>query len=213
MSEQQVDPMGESGIIFRRYDAAEARRCRDTVESVYTRSYVRAIMSGDPFDSVEAFMCRFDSYSSQDNFDLVVAYLDDEAIGQTWGWPLSQNTQWWAGLLSEPEPDFAREDGDRTFALSEIMVSQEWTGRGIAHALHDKLLSTRRELRATLLVEPENTTAYQAYLHWGWRKVAQLRPAWNHAPTFDVLILTLNEKNKAKSDPLITNSSPPNQPD
>jgi ribosomal protein S18 acetylase RimI-like enzyme len=151
-------------------------------------------MSGDPFDSVEAFMSRFDSYVSQDNFDLVVAYRDDEAIGQIWGWPLSRHTQWWEGLLSEPEPGFTYEDGDRTFALSEIMVSQEWAGRGIAHALHDKLLSARSESRATLLVEPENTTAYQAYLHWGWRKVAQLRPAWNHAPTFDVLILALNKK-------------------
>jgi hypothetical protein len=94
MNERQIDPMRESEISFCRYNAAEARRRRDTVESVYTRSYVEAIMSGDPFDSVEAFMSRFDSYVSQDNFDLVVAYRDDEAIGQIWGWPLSRHTQW-----------------------------------------------------------------------------------------------------------------------
>jgi len=196
MNQQANIPIEANEVNFSRFDAAEARRRRNTVEAVYTRSYVAAITSGDPFDSIEAFMHRFDSYTSQSNFDLVVAYRDGEAIGQAWGWPLTEHTQWWTGLLSEPEPGFTYEDGNRTFALSEIMVSQEWTGRGIAHALHNELLSARTESRATLLVEPQNTTAYRAYLHWGWRKVAQLRPRWDHAPTFDVLILTLDKKNR-----------------
>jgi GNAT superfamily N-acetyltransferase len=160
---------------------------------VYIRSYVDAIASGDPFDSVEAFMRRFDSYASQTTFDLVVAYRAAEAIGQAWGWPLAENSRWWEGLLAKPEPDFTSENGSRTFALSEIMVSQEWTGKGVARALHDQLLSERAESRAVLLVESDNTRAYQAYLHWGWSKVAQLRPNWDNAPTFDVLILSLDK--------------------
>jgi GNAT superfamily N-acetyltransferase len=184
----------DGDVIFRRYKAVEARQLRDTVESVYVRSYVDAIASEDPFDSVDAFMQRFDSYVSQSSFDLVVAYsVGGDAIGQTRGWPLTEQSRWWEGLLSEPEPGFTHENGHRTFALSEIMVSQEWTGRGIAHALHDRLLSVRAEIRATLLAEPENIRAYRAYLHWGWRKVAQLRPRWDDAPTFDVLILELGK--------------------
>ncbi|MGH3721557.1 MAG: GNAT family N-acetyltransferase [Pseudonocardiaceae bacterium] len=147
-------------------------------------------MSGDPFDSVEVFMHRFDSYASQSNFDLVVAYRGHEAIGQAWGWPLTEHSRWWEGLPSEPEPGFTHENGRRTFAFSEIMVSHEWTGKGTAHALHDHLLSARPESRASLLVEPENNRAYRTYLHWGWRKVGQLCPGWDDAPTFDVLILT-----------------------
>lgn len=183
----------DGNVVFRRYNAAEARQLRDTVESIYIRSYVDAIAGADPFDSVDAFMHRFDSYVSQSSFDLVVAYRGGDAIGQTWGWPLTGQSRWWEGLFSEPEPGFTHENGHRTFALSEIMVSQEWTGRGIAHALHDRLLSVRIEVRATLLAEPENFRAYRAYLHWGWRKVAQLRPRWDDAPTFDVLILELGE--------------------
>lgn len=144
----------DGDVIFRRYKAVEARQLRDTVESVYVRSYVDAIASADPFDSVDAFVHRFDSYVSQSTFDLVVAYRGGDAIGQTWGWPLTEQGRWWEGLLSEPKPGFAHENGHRTFALSEIMVSQEWTGRGIAHALHDRLLSVRIEARATLLAEP-----------------------------------------------------------
>jgi hypothetical protein len=181
-------------VEFRRFSAAEAHSMATDVRRIYVASYVDAIKSGDPFDSVDAFMHRFDSYTSSPTFDLVIAYEQANPIGQTWGWPLSAQattTGWWAGLIEEPEPDFTREDGHRTFALSEIMVRQEFAGLGVAHALHDQLLSARHEERATLLVEPENTTARRAYLHWGWRHVAQLRPGWDHAPTFDVFVLPL----------------------
>lgn len=179
--------------LFRRYGASDARQVRDTVQSIYERSYVEAIASGDPFDSVSSFMDRFDSYSSNPNLDLVIAFDGESAIGQTWGWPLTPHTRWWSGLLSEPEHDFTRENGRRTFALSEIMVVQERTGEGLAHALHDHLLSDRDERRATLLVEADNESAYRAYVHWGWRKVSQLRPGWPDAPTFDVLMLDLEK--------------------
>lgn len=194
MTAPDTGSQSDADVTFRRYDAVSARQIRDVVEGVYVGSYVDAIASGDPFDSVEAFMHRFDSYTSGSSFDLVVAYQGDDAVGQTWGWPLDERattTGWWAGLLEEPEPSFTREDGRRTFALSEIMVCRDWTGKGIAHALHDQLLHGRMEQRATLLVEPDNVAARRAYLHWGWRKVAQLRPGWDHAPLFDVLILSL----------------------
>lgn len=180
-------------VTFQRYEAGSARAIRDTVEDIYNDSYVEALASGDPFDSVEAFMGRFDAYTAGDGFDMVVAYRDGEPVGQTWGWPLStqKGAKWWAGLTDEPEPAFTHEDGNRTFALSEIMVRQPYTKQHIAHAMHDELLSTRKEQRATLLVEPDNTHAYRAYLHWGWHKVAQLRPGWPNAPLFEVLILPL----------------------
>ena len=57
------------------------------------------------------------------------------------------------------------------------MIPRDWAGKGIARALHDRLLLGREEQRATLLVEPDNVAARRAYLHWGWRKVAQLRPS------------------------------------
>jgi GNAT superfamily N-acetyltransferase len=184
----------ELGVSFRRYGAAQARQLSGTVESVFVSSYVDAIASGDAFHSVEAFMRRFQAYSSRPELDLVIAYHDDRAIGQIWGWPLGADAAWWHGMDPEPEPELTRDDGRSTFALSEIMVVHDWTGKGIAHALHDTLLSARPEGRATLLVDPVNTTAYQAYRRWGWRKVGRLRPSWPDAPTFDVLIIELNQR-------------------
>ncbi len=136
-------------------------------------------------------MERFSAYTASDSFDLVIAYLNDQPAGQAWGWPLTESTRWWDGLSAEPEPGFTREDGTRTFALSEIMVRQAYTGRHIARALHNELLGGRAEQRATLLVNPANQAPYEIYRRWGWRAVAQLRPAWPGAPLFDVLILPL----------------------
>lgn len=90
-------------VTFCRYNAAEARRLRDTVEEIYVRSYVEAIARADPFDRIDPFMDRFDFYASRPDFDLVVAYQGSETIGQTWGWPLTENNRRWEGLLSEPE--------------------------------------------------------------------------------------------------------------
>jgi GNAT superfamily N-acetyltransferase len=178
-------------LAFKRFGPAEAHATRDEVEMIYRGAYVEAIERDDPFNSPDVFMRRFDVYTGNPLFDLVVAYVDGEPAGQSWGWPLPADTSWWDGLDAEPEPGFSREDSRRTFALSEIMVRQEWAGRGVAHALHDELLSGRPEQRATLLVEPENTTAYRAYASWGWRQVAHLRPGWPDAPLFDVLVLSL----------------------
>jgi GNAT superfamily N-acetyltransferase len=176
---------------FRRFDGKGAQEIRSTVEAVFRGAFVDDIEAEDPFDTPEAFMGRFDAYASNPQLDLLVAYLSGQPVGIAWGWPLGAGSRWWNGLSSEPEPGFTDEDGTRTFALSEIMVIKEYTGQGIAHALHDELLRTRPERRATLLTEPDNTNAYRAYLRWGWRAVAKLRPPWPDAPTFDVLILPL----------------------
>lgn len=185
------------GVRFRRYDAAGAKTVRDLVADIHRDAYGEQV-TGDTFSSDEAFMRRFDAYTARDGFDLLMA-VDDagEAVGQAWGWPLSADTAWWRGLIEPPEPGFTDEDGHRTFALSEIMVRRAFTGRGIAHALHDELLSGRTEQRATLLVRPANTTAYQAYQRWGWRPVAKLRPDWPGAPLMDVLLLPLPRHRRA----------------
>lgn len=178
-------------LTFRHYDAEAARAIRDTVRLIHREAYAAAIERGDPFESGDAPMRRFDIYTRREGFDLVIAHLDDEPVGQAWGWPLGPGTTWWDGLISNPDPGFTDEDGTRTFAFSEFMVHAHRAGQGIGHALHDELLVSRPEQRATLLVRPENTTAYRAYRRWGWRKAVELRPAVPHAPLMHALILDL----------------------
>ncbi|WP_433621828.1 GNAT family N-acetyltransferase [Nocardia sp. CA-120079] len=185
-------------VVFQHLDAAQARELRATVADIYRRSYVDAIASGDPFDSPDQFMHRFDSYTAptrRDVFAMVIAYLDGQPAGQTWGWTLSPNAAWWNNFRPDNtivnRDAFTAEDGTRTFALSEIMVCANNTGRGLARALHDALLNSRPERRSTLLVEPDNERAYRAYRNWGWTRAGITRPSWPDAPTFDVLIRDL----------------------
>jgi hypothetical protein len=182
---------GRLALTFRHCDAEAAQDARDLVEKIYRGSYSDD-QQQDPFSAGGRWMQRFDAYTAERGFSLVMAFtLDGEPAGQAWGWPLHADTTWWDGLEAEPEPGFSREDGTRTFAVSEVMVCGGFTGRGAAHALHDELLRGRAEERGTLLVRPTNTFAYRAYTSWGWRQVARLRPGWPDAPLFDVLILSL----------------------
>lgn len=182
---------GRIPLVFERHDAAAARARSGIVEEIYRDSYSKQ-QQEDPFSASGRWMARFDAYTAEPGFNLVIARTaDGKPVGQAFGWPLTAETKWWDGLVAEPEPDFAREDGTRTFALSEIMVGHAYTGHGAAHALHDELLRSRSEQRATLCVRPANTFAYRAYKRWGWRQVAQVRPGWPDTPLFDVLILPL----------------------
>jgi GNAT superfamily N-acetyltransferase len=179
-------------LAFRHYDATTARAIRETVGFIYREGYAAAIDRGHPFVSGHAPMRRFDTYLRHPGFGLIIALLGEEPVGQAWGWALEAGTRWWDGLVTAVEPGFTDEDGTRTFALCELMVRQHWTGRGFGHALHDEILRRRRERRATLLVERENATAYQAYLNWGWRKVAESQPEWPGAKLMDVLLRRLD---------------------
>jgi hypothetical protein len=42
-------------------------------------------------------MERFDAYASRDGFDFIIAWLDDEPVGQAWGWPLDRHVAWAGG--------------------------------------------------------------------------------------------------------------------
>ncbi|WP_280260265.1 GNAT family N-acetyltransferase [Nocardia abscessus] len=196
MSPEQSGPT--RGIDFQHYTAAQARELRGEVERIFRDSYVDAIESGEEFESPEAFMHRFDAYTDParaGGFELVIARLDGGLCGQAWGWPLTAETAWWGGLrLDEGDhAAFTAENGFRTFAFSEIMVRKQFTGRGIASALHDELLEGRPEQRATLLVRPDNHRAYGNYRRWGWYRVGTLRPSWPDAPQFDVLMRDLQQ--------------------
>jgi ribosomal protein S18 acetylase RimI-like enzyme len=163
-------------VRFERHDAAGARNLAATVSLIHRDAYADIIASGNPFETPDAFLQRFDSHTSHPDLGFVIASIGDEPVGQAWGFPIAQPT------IGDAKP---------TFALCEIMVRKAWTGQGIAHGLHDELLGARREPQAELYVRPDNTLAYRAYLKWGWCKVGETRPDLPDAPLFDVLILPL----------------------
>ncbi|XVQ10978.1 GNAT family N-acetyltransferase [Spirillospora sp. CA-255316] len=176
-------------LTFSRHDPAETTAILDSViVPLYEASHADVI--GNPFYSGERFAERVRGYAKAPGFEIVVARIADEPVGQAFGYTLQKNSRWWDGLTT-PVPDgFTTETGSRTFAFNELMVVPSWHGKGVAHALHDELLGGRDEQRATLLVREDNTSAQNAYRRWGWKKIGKLQP-FEDSPHFDSMIIAL----------------------
>jgi GNAT superfamily N-acetyltransferase len=151
------------------------------------------IAAVDPFFTTERFLQRFGGYASAPGFSLCVATTaTSQPIGLAFGYSLQPGSRWWNGLVEPAPAEFTEEDGRRTFALNEIMVLQSHRRHGVATHLHRALLSGRKETRATLLVEPENLPARNAYLHWGWKPIGILKP-FPDSPIYESMTLLLSE--------------------
>lgn len=176
-----------SGLAYEHYDAHAARsEARDTIVDLFEATHEQS----DPFYSTPRFLERFEGHSSRDGFELVLAVADETPAGLTYGFTLPARTRWWEGLRTSATQEFIDETGERTLALSELMVRPEWRQQGIARRLHDELLAGRHEQRATLLVRPDNEPARAAYAAWGWTKVGEVQP-FADSPVFDALMISL----------------------
>ncbi|HET6949528.1 MAG TPA: GNAT family N-acetyltransferase [Acidimicrobiales bacterium] len=168
-------------------DQAKARL--DQLVALYVDVYAQ---TSDEFFGEDRYRRQLAGHMTAPGWELVAAHIDAELVGYIYCFALPAETRWWRGLLTDVPDGFTTEDGHRTLAISEILVAERWRRHGIARALHDELLAHRNETRVTLLVEPDNTPAQAAYASWGWLKVAQLRPSWEGAPLYDVVVLPLN---------------------
>jgi ribosomal protein S18 acetylase RimI-like enzyme len=177
-----------TNISFECLDADQAAAQLDEIVAAYTDVYAD---TGDEFFGEERFRRQLTGHMTAPGWELVAARDGDRMIGYVYGFALAESTRWWRGLVTDVPDGFTSEDGRRTLAISELLVRSSWRRRGVARALHDRLLAGRSEARATLLVEPDNVPAQAAYAAWGWRKVPQLRPSWDGAPLYDVLVLDL----------------------
>lgn len=156
----------------------------------------RQVYAEPPYSLTDEDVSIFqDSYRRQvrhERFALVTATADRHLVGFAFGLPLSPDTSWWSSLLTPLPADVTDEWPGRTFALIEFGVVKAWRRRGIGKALHDRLLQSRSEQRATLTVLPDASAAQAAYARLGWHKVAQTRNPLPGDPIFDVLLKQLD---------------------
>ncbi|MEU5671759.1 GNAT family N-acetyltransferase [Micromonospora sp. NPDC047753] len=176
------------GLQLRHYSADEAEEILDQLVDLYLEVYA----GGGEFYSEDRYRRQLDLHMQRAGWELVTATVGGALVGYIYGFPLPAQTRWWEGIHEPVPPGFTEEDGTRTFALSELLVHPAWRRQGIAGALHDDLVNDRTELRATLLVRPDNIAAQAAYHSWGWSRVSRLQPKWKEAPDFDVLVRTSN---------------------
>lgn len=168
-------------------DVEAVQPWKEQLIAVYTDVYG----TDDPFDHPDRYRVQLDGHMKAPNWQAVLATDQGELTGYIYGFSLPSKTRWWEGMTTSAPEGLTEEDGSRTVAISELMVRLPWRGQGVARRLHDRFLAGRSEQRATLLVEQRNSDALAIYERWGWAQVAELRPAWEHAPLFDVMLLDL----------------------
>jgi ribosomal protein S18 acetylase RimI-like enzyme len=175
-------------LVIQRSHANDIYEHQKDILSVYAEVY--ADLLDDPFFSTARYWQRLEGYSTRAGFSFVLGHLDAALIGYAFGYTLPSDSPWWDVLQSDVDPSLLAETGERTFAVTELLVRPPWRRRGYARALHDALLADRQEARATLLVLPDNTAASMAYRSWSWYKIGDLRP-FDDAPMFDAMVREL----------------------
>ncbi|MEU7673497.1 GNAT family N-acetyltransferase [Micromonospora taraxaci] len=172
------------GLQLRHHSAEQAKEILDQLVDLYLQVYA----GGGVFHSEDRYRRQLDLHMQRVGWELVTAIVDGALVGYIYGFPLPPQTRWWEGIHDPVPPGFTEEDGNRTFALSELLVHSGWRRQGIARALHDELVTGQTEMRTTLLVRHDNAAAQAAYHSWGYSTVTGLQPNWDNAPVFDVLI-------------------------
>lgn len=137
------------------------------------------------------FADRFRVQRRQPGFVLAEARHGGYLVGYAAGMPLRPSTSWWKDVTTPLPDQVTAEHPGRTFALTDLLVRASWRRQGIGQALHDLILSRRREERATLTVLPAAAAAQNAFQSWGWRKVARTRDPRPGSPVSDVLVTAL----------------------
>jgi GNAT superfamily N-acetyltransferase len=175
------------GITIVVLDGAQAAAHEDDLRSLHAEVY-----DGEPaaWDGGATPAGPFRAQRRQPGFVLAEARHGGYLVGYAAGVPLRPSTSWWRHLTTPVAGDLTAEHAGRTFALTELLVRAAWRRQGIGRALHDAVLASRREERATLAV-PAAAAAQQALRTWGWHKVGRMRGTRPGAPVSDVFVTPL----------------------
>ena len=151
------------------------------------------VFSSPPFfwreDESELHRERLNNLLDDPTFGVAAAWVGEEPVGFAYGVAVPPDTKRWSRLTMGLAEHVTTEWPGRTFLLFDFAVRQTSRGRGIGRRLHDTLLGSRAEERATLTVQPTAVATKQIYEHWGWRQVGQIEGGpTSAAPTFDAYL-------------------------
>ncbi|MCP2328444.1 ribosomal protein S18 acetylase RimI-like enzyme [Hamadaea flava] len=172
-------------VVISLFDSTSGRELVDAICDVYDE-----VFSAPPFfwrdDESDLHRDRLIGLFDDPSFGLAVAMEGDDLVGFAYGFTVPSDTQRWHRLVEQVDPEVAREWPGRTFMLFDYAVLAAHRGRGIGRRLHDVLLASRSEERATLTVQPTALETKRLYERWGWRTIGQIEGGPTAAaPLFD----------------------------
>lgn len=176
--------MSTAGVTFQLLDGGQAAEHAGELRALHDEVYGQA--------EDDALLARqFHVWRRQRGSALAEARHGGYLVGYASGMPLRPSTSWWKDATTPLPAETTTEYPGRTFALTELLVRPAWRRQGIARALHDLIIGSRGEERATLAVPPEATSAQIAFRTWGWRRAARIRGHGPGSTVLDVLLIAL----------------------
>ncbi len=183
--------MPSSSVVVQLGTAATANENMEPIFDLYYETFSKAPYQW-PENEEAAFRRRLPRLAADPTFGIATAQAENNLVGFAYGYSLRPDTSWWNGFVTPVAEEVTAEWEGRTFAFIDFAVAEGWRRQGIGRRLHDTLLASRHEARATLAMEPTAREARVAYERWGWRVVGRLRgPATDFAPEFDILVRAL----------------------
>lgn len=126
-------------------------------------------------------------------FAIAVAESRGSLVGFAYGYGLAPGTGWWDGFQQPVAAEFREEWADRTFAVIDLAVQQNWRRQGLGRTLLESLLAGRAEERATLAVQPQSLDSHRFYAAIGdWTLIGRQDTPGFVSPEFDIYVRELN---------------------
>lgn len=127
-----------------------------------------------------------------ETFGITVATVEGILVGFAYGHQLPVDHGWWNDFQHPLATEVTTEWPARTFALIDLAVAGQWRTKGIGKGILHRLLTTRKEERAVLSVQPTAVETQHIYQHLGWQKIGSKGPiAGINPPYWDIFVTTL----------------------
>ena len=162
----------------------------DAMATLFSSDFIDPPERDTPFYSEERFHERINNYVKLPGYQAVIVQNGSELVGFVYGSNVRSNGPWWKALVTPLPDEVTAEDGQRTFAIYDLLVAKAWRGNGLASQLHTEILRDRTQKRVTLLSSEPQQPAYSIWLHWGYKIIANAQPAAN-GPVLDVFLRDL----------------------
>ncbi|MFD6391171.1 GNAT family N-acetyltransferase [Nocardia sp. NPDC060259] len=158
--------MGSYPVAVTLLSADEARQQMDAICDLYDEVFSVAPFVWPDGES-QRHRKMMEQFVLDPTFGIVFAEATGQLAGCVYGVSLKPPTNWWDGFEVPVPDDVVREWHERTFAVIDLAVQQQWRRRGLGRDLMNTLLASRQEQRATLAVQPQAADAHAFYTSIG----------------------------------------------
>ncbi|MFD3498950.1 hypothetical protein ACFWWT_38320 [Streptomyces sp. NPDC058676] len=166
-------PSPSHGVRLRRLSRWQAETLREDLADLYVESS-RARPRRE-YDGREGFLRRLTGDMRRPGFALLVGE-DTAFVGCVYGFPVRREGAWWRGFVGAlPRSVEQLTESGHVFAIAETLVHPRTMDRNLARRLHERLLADHHATLGATLVDRTDSTAFDAFLSWGWQDIGHVR--------------------------------------